>query len=212
MLLSGLLVGLLGGLAAATLVEWVDHPRMRAHVSVQPNGGALEQFVIRLPRDRIFDSGAADGLPARFPADVELSAGLTGGAHIEQFKLRDREGEVIGVAARHSQTLGATTSAAWILYLPGRGSLLLHHVEPPGGLADELSRRGLRAGTAWNGEVTLRRTVGPAGQGRGQVAGGSFEFARHTGSYGETWRLTGVDVEGRLRGTIELDTLTVLVE
>lgn len=211
-LILGLLVGLLGGLAAATLVEWVDHPRLRAHVSVQPNGGALEQFVIRLPRDRIFDSGDLDGLPARFPADVELPTNLPAGVHIEQFKLRDREGEVVGVAARHSQTLEATTTAAWVLYLPGRGSLMLHHVESSSGLVDELTRRGLRAGTAWNGELTLRRTSGPAGDGRGQVSGGSFEFARHTGSYGETWRLTGVDVEGQLRGTIELDTVTVLAE
>ncbi len=211
-LILGLLFGLLGGLAAATMVEWVDHPRLRAHVSVQPNGGALEQFVIRLPRDRIFDSGAPGGLPARFPADVELPSNLPAGVHIEQFKLRDREGEVIGVAARHTQTLAATTTAAWVLYLPGRGSLMLHHVEPSSGIADELNRRGLSAGTAWNGEVRLQRTAGPAVEGRGQVSGGSFEFARHTGSYAETWRLTGIDTEGQLRGTIELDTLTVLDE
>ena len=208
----GVLLGLFGGLAAASMVGWVDHPRLRAHVSVQPNGGAMEQFVIWLPRDRIFDSGALDGLPSRFPADVELPVDTLADGQIEQFKLRDREGEVIGVAARHSQTLGNTTTAAWMLYLPGRGSLLMHHVEDSGGLAQQLSRRGLQAGTSWDGELTLQRTAGASGDERGQVSGGSFEFARHAGSYAETWRLTGVDSQGQLRGTIELETLTVLAE
>ncbi len=211
-LILGLLIGLFGGLAAAALVDWVDHPRLRAHVAVQPNGGALEQFVIRLPSDRVFDSGAPDGLPGRFPADVEMPVEALANGQVEQFKLRDREGEVVGVAARHSQTLEGETSAAWVLYLPGRGSLLLHHVEPSGGLTAELGRRGLVAGAPWTGEVTLRRTDTSAGEGRGEVSGGSFEFARHAGTYTETWRLNGLDEEGRLRGTIELDTLTVLAE
>lgn len=206
----GLLCGCLGLLALVTLVDWVDHPRPRAHVSVLPNEGALEQFVIRLPRDRILDSGHASGLPSRYPADLVLPAGALPDLHVEHFKFRDREGEVIGVAARHSQRLDASTHAAWVLYLPGRGSLLLQHSEAGGGLNAELVRRNLRAGTPWDGEFTLQRTAGATPAGRGQVRGGSQEFARHGGSYTETWRLTGVDAEGRPRGTIEIDTLTVL--
>lgn len=212
LLITGLLAGFFGGLALATLVDWVDHPRLRAHVSVQPNGGAQERFIVRLPRDRILDTGAEGGLPGRYPEALDLPEGFPRGVHIEQFKLRDREGEVIGVAARHTQVNGTRADAAWVLYLPGRGSLLLEHREAADGLSRELARRNLRAGTAWEGELTLRRTAGPLAEGLGRVIGGSREFARLTGSYSETWRLTGVDAEGRPRGTIEIDTLTVLAE
>lgn len=206
----GLLCGGIGVLAVAALVNWGDHERPRAHISVQPNGGAVERFVIRLPRDRILDSGHVSGLPSRYPADLVLSGQGLPGLHVEHFKLRDREGEVIGVAARHSQRVDEGTYGAWLLYLPGRGSLLLDHVESAGGLNAELIRRNLRPGAAWEGELALQRTAGPASDGRGVVRGGSREFTRHAGSYTETWRLTGVDTEGRPRGTIEIDTLTML--
>jgi hypothetical protein len=206
-LIAGVLVGLGGGLAAATLVNWVEHPRLRAHVTVQTNGGAQESFLIRLPRDRILDSGTLDGLPARFPLDLQLPEGALVRDHVEQFKLRDREGEVIGVASRHTQALAGTTSAAWVLYLPGRGSLLLQHGESRG-LTEQLRARGLRPGAPWNGEITLRRTGAGAGA-TGTVRGGSGAFSRHVGTYTETWLVTGVDGEGHLRGTLQLDTLTV---
>jgi hypothetical protein len=210
LLITGLLTGFFGGLALATLVDWVDHPRLRAHVTVQPNGGAQERFVIRLPRDRILDSGSPGGLPAVFPETLKLPDGLLPGGHAEQFKLRDREGEVIGVAARHTELLGGRATAAWVLYLPGRGSVLLEHQESAEGLTGELARRNLVAGRAWEGELTVRRTAGPLADGLGRVVGGSREFSRLGGSYTETWRLTGVDADGGLRGTIEIDTVTVL--
>lgn len=207
-------VGVLGGLALtlwlAASWSWVEHPRVRAHIDVRQNGGAEEHFVIRLPRDRIVDGGREGGLPGSHPQEVSWPDALREGGHVEQYKLRDREGEVIGVAARHTVRDGDTEDAGWVLFIPARGTLMLHHVEAGGGLAGALSRAGLRAGNAWTGSLDLERTAGPVDGGRGRVVGGTREFARHTGSYAERWRLTGLDEQGVLRGTIELETLTVI--
>lgn len=207
-------VGLLGGAAAAlwlaTNWSWVEHPRVRAHIDVRQNGGAEEHFVIRLPRDRIVDGGREGGLPAAYPAGVSLPAAVQDAGHVEQFKLRDREGEVVGVAVRHALRDGDAEDAGWILFLPARGALLLQHAEGGGGLAGALSRAGLRPGNAWTGNLDIQRTAGPVDGGRGRVVGGTREFSRHGGSYAERWRLTGMDEQGVLRGTIELETLTVI--
>src|SRR5687767_9710819 len=102
--LLALIVGFGGTLAGAHLAPWLQHARLPSHTSVVANGGRAEQFMIRLPADRI---GATDGeagglrgkgaggamlLPAQFMAEPLL---------IEHFKIRDTSGSVVGVAARH---------------------------------------------------------------------------------------------------------------
>jgi hypothetical protein len=45
-------------------------------------------------------------------------------------------------------------------------------------------------------------------EGAGAVAVGSGEFAGLAGSYTETWTVAAVDEDGKVAGTIELDTVT----
>lgn len=203
---SGVCAGLAGTLYVATAWSWVDQPRVRAHITVLPNGGAQETFIVRLPRDRIVDSGAPTGLPAPWPASAEALSALPAGGQVEQFKLRDVEGEVIGIAARHVYRLDGQAESAWVLHIPARGALFLRHDERTGALDATLQQAGLAAGRAWNGTMTLPRT---AGEDAGEVLGGTGEFARQQGSYTETWQLNGADAEGVLRGTVELTTRTV---
>lgn len=207
-LLLGVFVGFGGVLAAAHLYPWVDHPRLPSHTSVVANGGRAERFVIHLPVDLIQTTGAAAGMRgAAYPTGAALPREL-GAAPIlaEHFKIRDADGQVIGVAARHWTDAAGSPGAAWVLLIPSRGALLLAGAGEPAIRVDAaLERGGYRAGTAWSGDivVSMRDAAAP-----GRVVGGREEFANLDGEYAETWKITGVTAAGELRGTVEIDTVT----
>ncbi len=206
--LLAIAVGVGGTLAAAHFVPWAAHDRLPSQTSVVANGGRAEQFVIRLPADRIAATdGTAGGLrsvseqgalalPAKFASAPLL---------IEQFKLRDSAGQVVGVAARHWAHAGGGPTTAWSVLIPARGALLLRAPGEAGGALDAaLMRAGYTRGSAWEGSVELALAPNRAGV----VAGGSGEFEGLMGSYTETWKIAGVNAAGELRGTIELYTVT----
>lgn len=202
----GLLLGLAGTLAAARYVPWVDPPRVPSQTSVVANGGRAEAFVIRLPADRISAHGGdAAGLRGgAFPDEAVLPEALTRAPLlVEQFKVRDRDGNVIGVAARHWSVQDGEASAAWLIVVPSRGALLLQAGgEPSRALDSALAAAGHQAGRTWSGETSFE----PAGEGR--IVGGSGEFEALEGRYTETWTVTGVGESGELKGTVELSTVT----
>jgi len=70
-----LFLGFVGVLAAGHFVPWGAHVRLPSQTHVIANGGRAEQFVIRLPADRIDAAGAkAVGLRA---AAVDAGTGAT---------------------------------------------------------------------------------------------------------------------------------------
>jgi hypothetical protein len=112
-------------------------------------------------------------------------------------------GQVVGIAARHWANGARGMTATWSVLLPARGSLVLRSAGEKGGALDAaLQRAGYSPGAAWEGAVEMALAPG------GAVAGGTGEFANLTGSYTETWKVTGVDAAGGMRGTIELYTVT----
>jgi len=204
--LFGIVLGFGGTLAAAHWVPWISHQRLPSQTTVVANGGRAEQFVIRLPADRIAATdGKAGGvrsagsdhamlLPAKFVADPLL---------VEHYKVRDSTGQVIGIAARHWANGDHGMTSTWSLLVPARGSLVLRAPgEKSGALDTALQRAGYSPGNAWEGTVELALAQG------GAVAGGTGDFAGLNGSYTETWKVTGVDGSGAMRGTIELYTVT----
>lgn len=197
-----------GTLAGAHFVPWLAHARLPSHTSVVANGGRAEQFLIRLPADRIAATdGEAGGLrragsvgamvlPAQFVAEPLV---------VEHFKVRDAAGSVVGVAARHWSTTGAGPTTTWSLLIPSRGALVLSAPgEKAGALETALRSGGYSAGKAWDGQVAVPMTSSDAGV----VASGSGEFEGLAGSYTEAWTVAAVDADGRLSGTIELNTVT----
>jgi hypothetical protein len=204
--LLGLVLGFGGTLAAAHWVPWISHQRLPSQTSVVANGGRAEQFLIRLPADRIAATDAkAVGLrsaagagamvsPARFVSEPLL---------VEHYKVRDSTGQVVGIAARHWANADHGMTATWSLVIPARGSLVLRAPgEKSGALDAALQRAGYARGTAWDGTLEVALVPG------GAVAGGTGEFAGLGGTYTETWKVTGVDAAGAMRGTIELYTVT----
>jgi hypothetical protein len=199
----GLLVGFAGLLAGVHFFPWVSHTRLSSQTSVVANGGRSEQFVIRLPADRI-ETVALDGPgspAANFRAALDSQAPA-----LEHFKIRDRSGNVVGIAARHwalSQD-GATTT--WALIFPARGAVVVAHAgEARDAIAAALRGRGHVAGSQWDGELNVA-LVDDAATTRSVI--GLKEFEGLDVRYTEEWRLTGVDEHGAVRGTIELDTVS----
>jgi hypothetical protein len=205
-----LLLGFVGVLAAGHFIPWGAHVRLPSQTRVVANGGRAEQFLIRLPADRIEVVGAKTaGLRAAAPlASGTLPPQLTAEPLlVEHFKIRDAAGNVIGLAARHWSADARAAGTAWSLMIPSRGALLLTAPgEARAALDAALHNAGYSAGTAWNGDV--RVAFAPEGAENAIVAAGSDEFSGLDGRYSETWTITGVTDAGELHGTIELDTVT----
>jgi hypothetical protein len=198
-----------GILAGAHFLPWLEHARLPSRTSVVANGGRSEQFLIRLPADRIAATdGEAGGLrgtgvegamllPAQFVAQPLL---------VEHFKVRDAAGSVVGVAARHWHGSGAAATTTWSILIPSRGALVLNAFgEPRGALESALRANGYSAGKAWDGQLSVPMTA----QGQlGVVTAGSGEFEGLSGNYTEAWTIAAIDEDGRLSGTVEINTVT----
>jgi hypothetical protein len=205
--LLAVLAGFAGTLAAAHFAPGLEQARLPSHTSVVANGGRAEQFLIRLPADRIAATdGEAGGLraqggegampmPAQFLAEPLL---------VEHFKVRDASGAVIGVAARH-WTGGNAPATTWSVLIPSRGAFVLSAPgEARGALESALRAGGYSAGKSWAGQVAVPMLKAPAGT----LAAGTGEFEGLAGSYTETWTVAAVDEDGKVAGTIALDTVT----
>lgn len=211
--IGGILLGLAATVSGAGLYPWVDHERLESRTQVVPNGGRGETFFIRLPVDRIASLGSESlGLgAAAFPSDLALPASL--GAEpvqIEHFKVRDTGGNVIGVASRHAVGLGDAAAVTWSLSFPSRGALWLVGEFAPAELAAAAAALGYQRGAPWAGELEF--IVGDAQSPAGEVRGGTSEFSELVGSFIERWHFTSIGEAGELRGTIELNTTTFLVQ
>ena len=203
------LLGFAATAAGARYYPWVKLERLPSHTAVVANGGRSERFLVRLPADRISGHGTGDsGLRgAVFPDASPLPEALSEAPLlVEQFKLRDDSGNVVGVAARHWTEVDGAASTAWLLVLPGRGALLLTAAgEAPRALDSALTSAGWRRGEAWSGQLDV---VATGGGDAGRIVGGRDEFEGLDGRYTETWRLAGIDASGEVRGTLQLDTIT----
>jgi hypothetical protein len=211
--IAGVILGIVVALGLARFFPWVSHPRVASLTTVLHNGGRAENFVIRIPVDRIASSGSADmGLRATaFPAGVELPPELAGeSVLVEHFKLRDADGDVIGIAARHASVADSEATTAWALTIPSRGTLRLTGASKPGLLDRELATAGRSAGSSWSGQLAMNMST--ASDRSGRLFGGTSEFEGLVGSYSEDWLVTGVGQAGELRGTIRLHTTAELGE
>lgn len=207
----GIVLGLGGVLALGGLYPWVDHPRLPSQTRVVANGGRAEQFVVRLPVDKISLAGTPDqGIRATaYPGTMMLPEGLGAATLLlEHFKVRDVQGNVIGVAARHTTAPSDGVTSVWAITIPSRGTLRLSGTEEIGSVDAALARMGRADGEPWSGDLRLPLISEAEGEGGGQIIGGSGEFQGLRGVYSENWLITGVGPAGELQGTLELSTIT----
>lgn len=208
LLIVGFLIGFGGVLTAVGFAPVGAQQRLVSRAAVANNGGRLEVFTIRLPADRIMATGSVSaGILAADPASrVDPPAALADADFsLEQYKLRDATGDVIGVAMRQwtrTDVRGATT---WAVSLPARGTLVWTTADNAGSLIDSaLVAAGAQSGVAWQGE--LRIPVAEGGN-AGEVITGTEEFEDNVGRVEEIWEISGLDGNGELRGTVTLNTI-----
>ena len=141
----GLILGVFCAGALVWYVPAVDLHRERSLVSVQANGGNVEEFRINLPRDRIMV-----GLPnqlASIPASLNWPGEEPlGDMQAEIFKIRDANDTVIGVGSRIASAAEETGPfIEWALHLPARGTMYMKMGVTPS--ADGVRDGSLVAGT-----------------------------------------------------------------
>lgn len=175
-----MILGALGAALLAWYVPAVDLHRERSMISVQPNGGNIEEFHINLPRDRIMV-----GLPnpdAAIPAALEWPGQQQlGDLQAEIFKIRDRNNTVIGVGSRLASAAESTgTFIEWALHFPARGTMYVKMEVTP-------SADGFRNGT---------------------LVSGTHDFASLTGAVREAF-VAEVEGSDEVQSRIRLETMLV---
>jgi hypothetical protein len=210
-------VGLAASVAAAWLFPLPQHDRFRSRIEVLTNGGRQESFVIRWPQDRITLPAALAGTDSARSAGTLIlaSADQSSLSAAELFRLRDVDGNVIGLASRLTgrvpgQRVSTASVSNWMLLIPSRGTLLMTQensadtgpVATSGGyvMPADVAR-------FWAPGSRFRITAGPAAGAQGRVLSGTDEFKGLTGSYTELWELEEVAVDGRTEGRISLMTV-----
>lgn len=188
----GFVLGLGGTIALAYFAPFFEFTRYRSITSVVNNGGRVEQFVVRLPADRIDSARGAELSGSTSNSEITL----------EHFKLRDAEGNVIGLAAKHIVAVGERNETAWLLTIPSRGTIALASTSPQAGSVEtSIAALGIANGqsieTARSIDIEIpARSVTSTGE----FQGIAFELL-------ETWVVTGIDADGEIRGTLHLNTV-----
>ena len=190
--LSTFVLGALLTLAGAYLYPFPEISRSYSQASALADGGREEIFFIRLPEDRIGSPRAAATEP--FPTQAFAAVGEQR-VLAELFKLRDVDGQVIGVASRMNGVAPVVPNVAepvtdWMLLLPGRGGLIMSR----GTVAKGKQR-----------EFAVDR-MGLSSKNSGNVIAGTDDFAGLTGFYGEETTIDRVDPDGEKYGMVKLIT------
>ena len=218
--LATFLAGLAIVLVAAGVFPLPEHVRFRSQSEALTGGGRQEDFLIRWPEDRIAIPGSERLAESTVAAgSVALRTSDAGLAGAELFRLRDTDGNVIGVASRttarvQGQRVPSASVSNWMLMIPSRGTLLLSQ-ENSADIGPIWSQRGpggylSPAETAefWSRGSRYRITAGPARDGQGKVVRGTQEFAELAGTYTEIWELEEIRADATTEGQILISTIT----
>ena len=220
LLLATFLAGLAITLLAAGFLPLPEHPRIYSQINVVTGGGRQEDFIIRWPQDRISipETGVSD-TPSGTVGTMVLRTPSGELAGAELFRLRDVDGNVIGIASRVTarvtgQRVPSASVTNWLMLIPSRGGLLLSQensadVGPIWTTADG-GRYVAPAERAnfWSRGSRYRITAGPAREGQGKVVRGTGEFQALEGTYTEIWELEEVAADGKTEGRIAISTVT----
>lgn len=222
-------IGFVAGLLCVGIAAWYwplpVHVRERSLITVLPDAGRQEKFVIHWPEDRIDLPGAhpgrGDGLPAGMAAGVAVLENTNGQrVSAEVFRLRDAADHVIGVASRMAGTGGALadpgqSASNWLVVIPARGALFLVQTDRFDATAGEqatpagfVAMPPAQAAPFWAGRTRVAvSAAAPVSRGpttTGRVLQGSGEFAGLAGRFTEVWTLEKIGENGATAGQIEL--------
>jgi len=122
-------------------------------------------------------------------------------------KLHDADGKTVGFASQMEYFTGNADEVAtsWTVVIPGRGALYLTERERPDPRFHvDIVQKVFKTGTPWDGTFHRLATSGPRPDGRGEISGGSMEFANAKGSFVEMHTYTRFTPDGKVGGNSEL--------
>lgn len=209
-LLYGFFAGLAVALLSVTFWPLTDNLRVRSLIDVRPDGGREESFLIRWPEDRLaLPDGPAHG------AEAVLFDTSDGRVSAELFRVRNADGNVIGVAGRVAAAGEPGTggfASDWLIVIPSRGALFMTQADA----RDTTARRAQAGGgeivsaadgSFRAGDNRIAITTSP-----GRIIRGTNEFSGLAGTYTETWELDGMNADGSTQGRIVLSTISMGTE
>jgi len=177
---------------AAYFYPLPEAPRAYSQAEALANGGREESFFIRLPEDRIGSPRAA--ATAAFPQQGFSAVGQER-ILAELFRVRDADGNIIGLASRMNGVAPAADGAPqsvtdWMLLIPGRGALMMGRGVVATGEAQEF----------------YAERLGFSFVNSGPVVSGTGDFANLEGFYGEETEIDNVDSTGQAFGRVKITT------
>ena len=212
--LLAFLVGVIGTLVVSAVNPFSKPTRTAAPIlSQSPEGFTLETFQMEAPEDGIAVTHSGDKPMPPYPQGI----GVLSDDRIKQgfvllTKLRDKAGDIIGFTSEQevlsSQSNLAQgrlmTASTWTLTIPGRGTIFLYEAEDQSEFVKKAALPALALGKEWNEPWTFVTTAGPHPDRRGDIVGGTEEFAGISGTFVEVTHLRRFTTKGELVGTIEL--------
>ncbi|MBL1083475.1 hypothetical protein JK359_16095 [Streptomyces actinomycinicus] len=177
-------------------------------------GWVEESFFAEVPRDGVFETHRGDLPLAVFPGGIaKFTESRLQKAFALGSKIRDKNGEVVGFATEIEEVLPETdfetgkmlTHTVWTLFFPGRGTIVLNQFEDSSEVATKVFKPAFDSGEPWTGRLNAVTTAGPRADGKGEIIGGTGEFAGIRGSGIEIADIRRFDpANGSLEGTFEL--------
>jgi hypothetical protein len=192
LLLATFAAGFVLALLAAYFYPFSGEPRLRSLSVTLPNGGREEVFLMHLPEDRLGIPRAAP--VASFPRESFDNDGKQS-LVAELFRLRNVDGDVVGVASRVSGAVPdlrnrRSQTVDWVLVLPGRGSLSMSWGGQPAG----------------NPRSQQREQMGLNPRRAGIVYSGTQDFSGLEGAFIEETRAADLSDPGQRDGVLSLTT------
>jgi hypothetical protein len=175
----------------------------------------VESFFLEFPGDVVALTHGGQMFLPTFPGDISrLDEPALNTSMGTLAKVRDTQGNIVGFAtelevfpkdmAQTFMTGKAVWGTVWTVVIPGRGAVFLVEQEQSGKFAADIMGPVLANRKSWTGSYDQTTTVGPGGDGRGLIAGGSGDFEGARGAFIERNHFTRFDPDGALRLKTEL--------
>lgn len=154
-----------------------------------------EAFSSRLPTDVIAQIPGGSSARPFPPGAGTLSEPKVSTAGALFHKMRDPNGEAIGVASQMERALitdkGLVVQhTSWTVVIPARGALFLQEIEDVAQVRQAVQQR--KADPSLPG-VEIQTSIGPRSDRRGVIVGGSGEFEGCTGTFVEVETIQKID-------------------
>ncbi len=209
----GFVVGALLIVAALVVNPFVPAARLALPITtVNSTGHVVETFTVKAPADIIAVTHNGSSIIDPKPAGIALldEPALQSGLLLIA-KIRNEEGEIVGVAVESQETDAASNpllgkmrmNTDWTILLPARGTIFVTQIEDAGAVGKRILPT-VMLGKEWNGQADFVSTAGPGPSGRGVIIGGTREFQGIAGSFVEVSHLTQMSRARGGVGTVEL--------